>query len=171
MHCPQCGFEQAISDDVRFCRQCGLGLDSVKELLNPASSDSAENKPNIVNIRVGGDVRSLRGLNQAALLLGLAFVPVVIAVAQGVFGFTLIPPPLLIRTFFILLTAPTLRFGYAIYEAKKEWKPKAQLGSSRRGPELPPARSVPVSALGARRVDTAEMIETPSVTENTTKLL
>ncbi len=34
MHCPQCGFEQT-SDEIRFCKQCGLEISKVRELLAP----------------------------------------------------------------------------------------------------------------------------------------
>ena len=47
-----------------------------------------------------------------------------------------------------------------------------QLDTATRGSALPPAQSVPVEAFNGRRVDTAEMvINRPSVTEHTTKLL
>ena len=46
-----------------------------------------------------------------------------------------------------------------------------QLGAETRGSALPPSRSVPVSVFGARRMDTAEMVRPPSITEHTTKLL
>ena len=172
MHCPQCGRAQVISDDVRFCRQCGFALDSVKDLLIPAQADSEANKPpGILNIRVGADPRSLRGLNQSVLLLGLAFVPVLLAIAQVVFGFSLISPQLLIKMFFLFLTAPVVRFAFAVYEARQEWKPKAQIGGIQRRGELPPVENVPVSGLGAKQPDTEEIVERPSVTEQTTRLL
>jgi hypothetical protein len=172
MHCPQCGRAQEISDDVRFCRQCGFALDSVKDLLIPAQADSEANKPpGILNIRVGADPRSLRGLNQSVLLLGLAFVPVLLAIAQVVFGFSLTSPQLLIKMFFIFLTAPVVRFAFAVYEAKQEWKPKAEIGGNQHRAELSQAQSVPVSALGAKQPDTQEIVEPLSVTEHTTRLL
>ena len=47
-----------------------------------------------------------------------------------------------------------------------------QLGTATRGSALPPAQSVPIEVFNARRVDTAEMVvNQPSVTEHTTKLL
>jgi hypothetical protein len=172
MHCPQCGRAQVISDDVRFCRQCGFALDSVKDLLIPAQADSEANKPpGILNIRVGADPRSLRGLNQSVLLLGLAFVPVLLAIAQVLFGFSLTSPKLLIEMFFIFLTTAVVRFAFAVYEAKQEWKPKAQLGGNQRRAELTSAQSVAVSGLGAKQPDTEEIVERPSVTEHTTRLL
>jgi hypothetical protein len=46
-----------------------------------------------------------------------------------------------------------------------------QLGTATRGSALPPSHSVPVSIVSPRRMDTAEMVSPPSVTEHTTKLL
>jgi hypothetical protein len=132
-----------------------------------------ESSPGLLGIRVGADPRSLRGLNEAAYFLLFAFAPVLIAVAQGVFSFNLLPPLFLIKAFFLLLTLPMLRFGYAVYEAKQEWKPpkKVQLGTSTDELELHQASSESVSALNAQPVNTAEIIQPPSITERTTKLL
>ena len=170
MHCPQCG-QQIISADMRFCKHCGFALDGVKELLAPSEpiKDSASG---LLNIRVGADPRSLRGLNQAAFLLLLAFVPFLVAIAQGVFSFILLPPLFLIKAFFILLTLPMLRFGYALYEAKQAWEPpkRGQLGTGTHKLELPDD-SASVTAFSAQRVNTAEIVQPPSITEHTTKLL
>jgi hypothetical protein len=73
--------------------------------------------------------------------------------------------------FFIFLTAPVVRFAFAVYEAKQEWKPKAEIGGNQHRAELSQAQSVPVSALGAKQPDTQEIVEPLSVTEHTTRLL
>jgi zinc-ribbon domain len=170
MHCPQCG-EQIISDEMRFCKHCGLGLDGVKELLAPPEPVK-DGPTGLLNIRVGADPRSLRGLNQAAYLLLLAFVPILLAIAQGVFSFNLLPPLLLIRAFFVLLAIPALRFGYALYEARQASKPTktVQLGTDTHELELR-QDSASGTAFSAQRGNTAEMILPPSITERTTKLL
>jgi hypothetical protein len=171
MHCPQCG-RPMTSADVHFCKHCGFALDGVKELLIPSASDQ-EKPPSLLNIRVGADPRSLRGVNQAAYLMILAFAPLLLAAAQGLFGFTWLPAMLLMKGFFALLTLPVLRFGYALYEAKQEWKPKNRVRMSKGTPELglPSTRRERVAAFGDRRMDTAEIVPPPSVTESTTELL
>jgi hypothetical protein len=170
MHCPQCG-QRTTSDVARFCKHCGFALDAVKDLLTPSRLN--QDPPGLLNIRVGADPRSLRGLNQAAYLLLFAFVPVVLAVAQGVFGFNLLPPLLLIKAFFVLLAVAGLRFGYAVYEAKQVLKPatKSQMATEQRELELDQPDSENGMALGAQRVNTAKIIQPPSITEHTTKLL
>jgi len=171
MHCPQCG-QQIISDDMRFCKHCGFPLDGVRELLAPPELVKGS-PPGLLNIRVGADPRSLKGLNQAAYLLLLAFVPVLLAIAQGVFSFNLLAPLLLIKDFFMLLAISTAWFGYALYEAKQEWKSskKAQIGTTTHKLELHQMDIESVTAFNAERVNTAEMVQPPSITEQTTKLL
>jgi hypothetical protein len=46
-----------------------------------------------------------------------------------------------------------------------------QLATTTGGPTLPPSLNAPVATFNARRVHTAEMVNLPSVTEHTTKLL
>lgn len=171
MHCPQCG-QQVTSVDARFCRHCGFALDGVKDLLHPTTPGPV-NPPSLMNITVGADPRSLRGINQAAYLLLLAFVPLLLAAAQGLFSLTLLPAMLLMKAFFALLALPVLRFGYALYEAKREWEPKkkSQIGGGTRRLKLRPAQRAPAEACSGRQIDTAEVVQPPSVTEPTTKLL
>jgi hypothetical protein len=171
MYCPQCG-KQSISDDMHFCKHCGCALDGIKDLLAPTVS--VEKKPpGLLSICVGADPRSLKGLNQAAYLLLLAFLPLLLAIAQGVFSFNLLPPLLLIKAFFVLWALPTLRFAYALYEAKQEWNSpkKAQIGTGTHKLELHQTHSPSVTTLDAQRVKTAEISQPPSVTEHTTTLL
>jgi hypothetical protein len=171
MHCPQCG-QQVVSDDARFCKHCGFALDGIKDLLIPPALVH-DNPPSLLNIPIGATPRSLRGVNQAAYLLLLAFVPLLLAAAQGLFGFALLPAMLLIKIFFALLALPVLRFGYALYEAKQEWKEKnkLQIGKSTRELALSSAQRESVAVFSDRRMDTAEIMQPPSVTDATTKLL
>jgi hypothetical protein len=157
---------------MRFCKHCGFALDSVKDLLAPPVPVK-DSSPGLLSIRVGADQRSLRGLNQSAYLLLLSFVPIVLAIAQGVFSFTLLPPLLLIKAFYVLLAITALRFGYAIYEAKQAGKSprKAQAGMSTHELVLPNADSSSVKALGAQPANSSGIIRPPSITEHTTKLL
>lgn len=170
MYCPQCG-QQIASEEMRFCKQCGFGIDGVKDLLAP-SVPVKVSPPGLLNIHVGADPRSLRGLNQAAYLLLLAFVPVLLAIAQGVFSFNLLAPLLLIKAFFVLLAIAGLRFCYSVYEARQEWKPpkRSQIGAHK--PELEIQQNdSPPAAFIAERVNTTEIVRPPSITERTTKLL
>jgi hypothetical protein len=46
-----------------------------------------------------------------------------------------------------------------------------QLGAAAHSPELSPPRVMPVGSFNAQRAETAEMVQPPSVTESTTRLL
>jgi hypothetical protein len=172
MHCPQCG-RQVLPDDARFCKHCGFALGAIKDLLIPSAS-TQNNPRSLLNIPIGVDPRSLKGVNQAVYLMLIAFVPLLLVAAQGLFSFALLPAMLLMKVFFALLALPLLRFGYALYEAKQERKPKkmsSQIGGRTQQLDLPPAQRPCVTAFSDRRIETAEIVEPPSVTESTTKLL
>ena len=173
MHCPQCG-QEVVTDGVRFCKRCGFALDGVKDLLNPIPPDDKNDLPSSwLDIRVGGDQRSRRGLTQAALLLSLPLIMIFFMMLQGVFNFALVPQLFLSKAFFILLMLAILRFVYAVFEAKQELNLKHRMQvSTRTSPlSLPSGQSVPVTDFRKSGVDTAEMVQPPSVAEATTKLL
>ena len=171
MHCPQCG-QQQISGEVRFCKSCGFPLDGVRELLASGGiSSTIENeshKPRQSPRR--------QGVRQGFMLL---FIFVVSVPLYGLIGRPVMAlPPL-------FLMAGLMRILYALIFQEGTTRKKKQdsslidvtpstndqLGTVARGTALPPAQSVPVTAFKARRVDTREMVNPPSVTEHTTKLL
>jgi hypothetical protein len=173
MHCPQCG-QQVVSDAVSFCNRCGFALDGVKDLLSPVPPDEQEDlPPSWLDIRVGGDLRSRRGLTQAALMLSLPLIIIFLMAMQGVFNVALVPQLFLGKAFFILLTLPILRFAYAVFEAKQEMdlKNRKEVGGRTHALSLPAGQSVPVTDFRKNAIDTAEMVQPASVTESTTKLL
>lgn len=67
-----------------------------------------------------------------------------------------------------VLYARFFQQGVKLEESHTEF---AQLGSSSSNWELPPAQSIPVSGFGTWRGHTGEIVQTPSVTEHTTKSL
>ena len=82
-----------------------LALDGVKDLLSPLPPDDENDlPPSWLDIRVGGDRRSRRGLTQAALMLSLPLIIIFLMAMQGVFNVALVPQLLLGKAFFILLT-------------------------------------------------------------------
>lgn len=171
MHCPQCG--QQASGGERFCRHCGFSLQEVKSLLAPAQQESTDSSSSgWLDLRVGADPRSRKGLNQAAALLILPLIAIFALMIQGVFNFALLPFLILAKIFFILLLPPILRFGYAVFEAKQELhsKSKNKISATQRL-EPSPVQSLPASSFGSRPRETAEVVQPPSVTDHTTKLL
>jgi len=172
MHCPQCG-QQQIFGEVRFCKSCGFPLDGVRDLLAGGGISSTiekeSHKPRQSPRR--------QGVRQGFILL---FIFVVSVPLYGLIGRRVMAlPPL-------LLMAGLMRILYAVvfqegaprnkqqqFNTLPDVSPSknGQLGTGTRGTSLPPAQSVPAADFNARRGDTREMVNPPSVTEHTTKLL
>jgi hypothetical protein len=171
MHCPQCGQKQ-FSDEAHFCKSCGFPLDHVKELLAsggvPPVIERESEKP--------GESPRRRGVRRgvALLFLCLALAPLTTILGDRRGGFL----PMM------FLMAGLLRILYAIIfqEGARRMKKRGgsllsapitaeQFGTATRASALPLSRGVPVSAFHMQRVNTAQMVRPPSVTEHTTKLL
>jgi len=172
MHCPQCGQEQ-ISAEMRFCKSCGFSLEGVRELLAAGNIsptlDKGSNKPRQSPRR--------QGVRHGVILLfiSMVFMPLIdlIGKPQGNF----LPMIFLMAGLMRILYAVIFQEGAPRKNRQDSSLPYAtpvtteQLGTVPRGSALPPSHSVPVSVLSARRMNTAEMVSPPSVTEHTTKLL
>lgn len=172
MHCPQCGQEQ-ISGELPFCKSCGLSLDGVRELLATGDISPTLDKQS----RKSRQSPRRQGVRQGVILLfiSMVFMPLITLIGKGRGEFL----PM------IFLMAGLMRILYAvIFQEAAPRKKKQdnslpygapittdQLGTATRGSALPPSQSVPASVFNARRMDTAEMVSPPSVTEHTTKLL
>lgn len=170
MHCPRCGHPQT-SDKIRFCTKCGLAMNDVKELLVPQMGEVKEKKKN----KIGKAVRQGLGLmlfgfvliTILAILRDLSIVPqVFVKIAALVFcvgGVVRMSYP------FVFGKNVSKEANYALREydaAENNLTDKHTAGKS-----LPQAQYYPPVNFGAKNFDTAEMIQSPSVTENTTKLL
>jgi hypothetical protein len=167
MYCPRCS-QQQVSDEVSFCTRCGFQLGIVKELLVndgalPAHALEAQANKLMASrkgIRLGIKVIFF-SIILLPLFLGLSYIfdsPVPLWAPAIVFlaGLTC-----------VLYSSI---FGEDIFPSKQ----KAQPAFSERTVNthtLPLPSGTPVGELGATRVNTAEMVQRPSVTEHTTKLL
>lgn len=162
MHCPQCG--QQFSDEVRFCKSCGFSLDCIRELLAPDISPTLEKVTHKERRS-----RSRWGLYRGVIILSMG----IVLLSSSGFKSNLLP--------LVILSCGLMRILYAmIFQEDTQRKKKQehplrnianQLGAATLSTALPPSQTVPVSVLRARRMDTAEMVHSPSVTEHTTKLL
>lgn len=173
MYCPQCG-QQQVSDELRFCSRCGFQLNGVTQLLN-----SGGELPGLGN----GEQRRRRsprreGVRQGVMLMFVAMVLAPLANFIGEGG-EVLPATFIMLGLMRLLYAVIFQEGAASrkkHDAQPSYvaPPMPQQMNARggaRGGALPPSRSVPVGDYVARRVETAEIVQPPSVTENTTKLL
>ena len=172
MYCPQCG-QQQVSDELRFCSRCGFQLGGVTQLLAAggelAGLSRGEHKRQ----------RSPRreGVRQGVLLMFAAMVLVPLSELFRPHG-EVLPVTLMMLGLMRILYAVIFQEGDARRKrreaASANYVPPTspqQMNAGARGVALPPSQSVPVGGYAARRVETAEIAQPPSVTENTTKLL
>lgn len=169
MYCPKCS-QQQVSEEMRFCSRCGFPLEGVKELV---ASGGALVKPAVETpvdqSKAFCKVRKAVWLMLAALPL-LVFVGILSSRNDAFAVLALLP-------IFCFLFG----FGRLIYISFKEGRTPLQQASATatlpqqatgvRKSELPPASVVPIENFMGQRIETAEMVRPPSVTENTTRLL
>lgn len=175
MFCPRCG-QQQVTDALRFCSRCGFPMEGALHLLThggmlpqyPLFEGEQKISPR------------KKGVKQGALifLLGVVLVP-----ALGVlYGWTDFNP----FGFFTALTAVLCFIGgllrmlfAALFE---EGAPSRQITApsyatpaiappAARVSALPPAPVTPANQWRPPRAQTAEILQPPSVTDNTTRFL
>lgn len=169
MYCPKCS-QQQVSEEVRFCSRCGFSLNAVRVLV--ASENALAEKGAGAQISCGQKAVRRGAWIMLASLAFTLFVGLMTAIDDD---------------FAILLFLPFLGFVmgllivfYGAFLADKRARKKAaaqahvlpmmpvQLGTPA---ELPASRIAPIESFPSKRGATAEMVQPPSVTENTTRLL
>lgn len=176
MYCPRCGQQQA-TDSMRFCSRCGFPMEGAMHLLASGGNLNLYQSP------PGEKTISPRrkGVKQGALLMliGAILVPIFGIMAgfapsntlENVFGFFCA-----LTAIICFLGGPLRMLFAAIFE---EGAPAPQFGTSSyaqsihpqpaRVSALPPPAVSPTASW--RRPETAEIMQPPSVTDHTTKLL
>jgi hypothetical protein len=168
MFCPKCG--QQSSDEVRFCPKCGLPLDGLAAYVagreqTPAGAPAP--RAPVMTARRRGMRRGAKLMFFCAVLLPAAALlafeddapgPLLLVLTGGLAG-------LLWMVFSWLFndnTVPVL-----------SRKARRDLAAAVESPALGAPPFVPASSFGRQqqRVHTAEIVQPPSVTENTTRLL
>lgn len=177
MFCPQCG-QQQVTGVIRFCSRCGFPLDGVIQLLNNGGNLPMYRSP---DEPVPVSPRK-KGVKQGGLLLlsGAVIVPIL-----GIFGsyansgFLEILTALAAVICFIggplrMLFAAVFEEGapkpVRVYGAPAPMHVPQQFASHVQSPALPPPPVRPQPSWRPRP-NTAELVNPPSVTENTTRLL
>jgi hypothetical protein len=169
MHCPQCGQEQ-ISGEMRFCKSCGFRLDGVKELLAADGVSAAREKES----RDAGQSPRRRGIRLGVILLFISIVFMPVGVFIGEPRGPALPAIFFMAGLMRILYAVIFQAGAAKKRGKDSYSPQFttdQLGTATPGTALPPSRSAPVGVFNPQRMDAAELVSPPSVTERTTNLL
>ena len=147
MFCPKCGQEQA-SESAHFCSRCGFKLNTLEE---PLASRLIKMAMYLVLT-----ICAITGWG--SITAGPAYMQVRIII-------TLIAA----MTFYLLFSRDLRHIFYKVFSQNIEQI--KQVTPASRESALPPAQSIPVPTLGSHRVNTAEMVQPPSVTEETTRLL
>lgn len=181
MHCPQCG-QQQTSSEMRFCSRCGFPLGGVSELLAQGG---------VLRATGGEELREQaisprrRGVKQGVvmMLFGTVIVPV-LGILNSYQDQTTLLEVLVAISAVIFFAGGLMRILYAMLfessalgiksddSANAPAVTPAQLNASAHVSALPPAQQgIPVSNFTPRRMNTAELRQPASVTENTTRLL
>ena len=178
MFCPQCG-QQQVTGHIRFCSRCGFPMDGVIQLLGnggmvPAYVASPD-EPVKISPRK-------RGVKQGGLLFlsGILLVPILGLFAS--FSMSSFPQMLAGLAAIICFIGGPVRMLYAALFEEGAPNPMRhypqpvpmhvappQFGPHGQAPALPPQPARPPS--WRTRPNTAELVNPPSVTENTTRLL
>ncbi|MDT4898352.1 MAG: hypothetical protein QOH25_3429 [Acidobacteriota bacterium] len=180
MYCPQCG-QQQVTSEMRFCSRCGFPLGGVTELLASGGVLKAgggdELRENALSPR-------RKGVKQGVLmlLLGAVIVPI-LGIINSYQEQTNLLEIFVAAAAIIFFAGGLMRIIYAAtFESSLPGLPgdssaqappvmPAQLNTGTRVSALPPAQNTPVPNFTPRRMNTAELVRPPSVTENTTRLL
>jgi len=165
MFCPRCG-QQQISEDVRFCPRCGLSLAQVPALLTSGETMATTGPPRVVRSQKRvGIRRGAKLMFFSAVLFPIFLAMSIAADSPGplVVPFTVFLAGLAWLLYFVLFGEEVPHKSVA--EGKKDFR------DSRPAPSLPPSTFAPASGFGQRRANTADMMQPPSVTEQTTRLL
>jgi hypothetical protein len=178
MFCPQCG-QQQVTGVIRFCSRCGFPLDGVIQLLSTggvlpayrASDEPVPISPRKKGVKQGG----------LLILLGAVIVPILVMFDSFSHGSTFLEILAALAAIICFIGGPLRMLYAAVFEEGapkpiRAYGPPApmhmpqQFGPHVQTPALPPPVARPQPSWRNRPV-TAELVNPPSVTENTTRLL
>lgn len=156
---------------MRFCSRCGFSLTAVRELIDRSSepsdpgaaqADQLARKQRV--IRIGASMMLL------SLVLTI-FGGLLTAIDDDLAVLLLFPVLGFIIGFILVLYGVFLKGKRTARLKQPQPVTPAQLNTSPARPELSAPQVAPVESFSGHRVETAEMVRPPSVTENTTRLL
>ena len=181
MYCPKCS-QQQISDKVRFCPRCGFQLDALKKLLadenqNGAAISEIEPETQLVSTHKRDVLLGATTMLMAAIIIAFLMIS-----GEAVTPWQAVVIPLLLVwtaiVSFILLSNHAAREFTNLFSkdasassSEDASRSMTQLNSAARHQALPPSQSNPVSGFGLWRANTAELVQSSSVTEHTTNPL
>ena len=154
MFCPNCG-QQQVSDEMRFCSRCGLALNGLAEWLGGGLLVRRTEETSTPS-------RRRKAIRRAAKLMffsGVIF-PIFLAMSIGIDE----PGPLFLPLLIFFIS------GVWMLYARLFMDETPQLTQAPQPAAFGPTPTARVS-LPPQQVRTNELIQVPSVTEHTTKLL
>lgn len=168
MYCPQCSQEQ-LTEQVRFCSGCGFPLVIVSKLI--AHGGALPGFDTEGNRQLSPRERGVRW-GSLLMIVSAALFPIVLLLTAMKHDLAVLFLPV-----FLLFLGGLARLLYAVLRQntvpQETISPSTgwsqQLNSTHR-PHLPAHQSVPIPSWRPA-IDTSEMAQPPSVTDNTTKLL
>jgi hypothetical protein len=166
---------------MRFCSRCGLPLDGVSTLLAAGGVLKSEGGD---ELRAQAMSPRRRGIQHGVsmLIFGAVIVPI-LGIINSYQDYAPTLEAMVAIAAVIFFAGGLMRILYALlFESKVATaKPDSsgatpaatapELDAGGRVSALPPAQSNPIPSFAPPRVNTAELIRPPSVTENTTRLL
>ena len=165
MFCPRCG--QQAPEEVRFCPRCGLSLTPHAALLTanpPAATVSLAQQPPARTKRRVSKRRAAK-----LIFFSVALFPFFLIMSIAADG----PGPLVVP--FLLFTVGLAWWAYArLFGENTPHVPRKSRRDLRAGADVPALGApqfVPASSFNRQRLNTAEISQPPSVTEQTTTLL
>ena len=167
MYCPNCG-QQQTSVEMRFCSRCGIALSGLAEWLT-----GNVQFPRAEETRVLTPSRQRKAIRRAAKLgfFSAAAFPIFLLMSIGIDE----PGPLFLPLIVFFAAGIWMLYARLFMDAAPQINQSPQ--PSAFGPmptarvSLPPATNLPMPDIGQQRVRTNELVQMPSVTEHTTKLL
>jgi hypothetical protein len=168
MYCPQCSQEQ-LTEQMRFCSGCGFPLVIVSKLI--ANGGALPGFDTEGNRQLSPRERGVRWGSLLMIASAVLFPIVLLLTAMKHDSAVLFLPV------FLLFLGGLARLLYAVLRQstipQKTMSPAtgwSQQLNSRPQPHLPAHQKVPVP-IWRPAIDTSEMAQPPSVTDNTTRLL
>ena len=167
MYCPNCG-QQQVSEEMRFCSRCGLALSGLAEWM---AGDML--------VKRAEETRSLspscrrKAIRRAAKLMFFSVALFVVAIALSLAidePGPMIFPALLFFASLVWLGYSRLFMDDTTPMLKHVAQPSA-FGPAPTRASLSPTTNIPMPDFGRQQVRTNELVQAPSVTEHTTRLL
>ena len=163
MYCPNCG-QQQISEEMRFCSRCGLALSGLGEWLAGGLPVRRSDEPR--------PLRQRKNIRRAAKLMFFSFAlfPVFLLISIGIDE----PGPLFVPLLLFFVSLMWMAYSRLFIDDNIQVNQFAQpstFGPMTSRTPLPPPISIPINDIGRQQVRTNELVQAPSVTEHTTRLL